>query len=240
MRRCLIALLMLAATLHAASFLPEITGKSSTYDLNTQETVIAGDAQLVYGDAVLTADEIRFNRNTNIATADGRVVLTHGTQRLLTDHLTYRLSDGFFQVGRVRLGEYPFYVSADSAAGTKAKITFKNAYFTLHEPNPFTPTVHAETLVYEPGKFLSADGNSVGVGPVRPLILPHFNQRIEDNPLLSDFTADAGYRSNLGPYAGVGLELPVMPDAKLGGSVDYYIKRGVLLSPVGRYGYSGP
>jgi LPS-assembly protein len=239
MLRCLPALLLFAVALHAATIVPEFSGKESTYDLNTQETIISGNAQLVYGDALLVADEIRVNRMTGNAIATGHVVLTHGTQRLLADHLTYRLSDGFFQVEHVRLGQYPIYISADSGSGTKDKLTFKNAVFTLHEPNPFTPTVHANQLTYEPGKCVIADGSSIGIGPVRPLVLPHLDQPIDKQSILSYFTADAGYRSNLGPYASLGLDLPVLPDAKLGGHLDYYTERGLLLGPSGSYAYTG-
>ncbi len=233
MRRCLSVLLLFSATLRAAPIVPELSGQASTYDLNTQENVISGNAKLVYGDAVLTADEIRVNRSTLIAAATGQVALTHGTQRLLADHLTYRLADGFFQLEHVRLGEYPVYISADSVAGTKTRMTFKNAVFTLHEPNPFTPTVHANTLTYEPGKFLVADGTSIGIGPVRPLILPHLAERLDEQSFLSYFSADAGYRSNLGPYASLGLDLPVIPDVRLGGHLDYYTERGLLFGPSG-------
>jgi LPS-assembly protein len=240
MRRCLSVLLLFSATLRAAPpIVPELSGQASTYDLNTQENVISGHAQLIYGDAVLTADEIRINRNTWIATATGQVVLTRGTQRMLADHLTFRITDGFFQLEHVRLGEYPVYISADSVAGTKTKMTFKNAFYTLHEPDPYAPTAHAATLVYEPGKFLIADGTSIGVGPVRPLILPHITQRTDKQSLLSYFSATVGYRSNLGPYAGLGLDLPVMPDANLGGYLDYYTERGLLLGPSGNYAYNG-
>jgi len=240
MRRCLSVLLLFSATLRAAPIVPELSGQASTYDLNTQENVISGHAQLVFGDALLTADEIRVNKSTWVAAATGHVVLTHGPQRLLADHLAYRLKDGFFQLEHVRLGEYPVYISADSVAGTKTKMTFKNAFFTLHEPNPYTPTAHAETLVYEPGKLLTADGTSIGVGPVRPLILPHLGQRMDGKQsLLSYFSADAGYRSSLGPFASLGLNLPVLPDVRLGGHLEYYTARGLLFGPSGDYAYNG-
>jgi LPS-assembly protein len=239
MRRCLSVLLLFSATLRAAPIAPELSGQAATYDLTTKENVFTGDARLVYGDAVLTADQIRFNGNSSIATAAGQVTLTRGAQRLLADHLTFRLTDGFFQLEHVRLGEYPVYISADSVAGTKIKMTFKNAVFTLHEPNPYAPTAHADTLVYEPGKFLIADGTSFGVGPVQPVILPHLIQRTDEQSYLSYVTADAGYRSSLGPYGSLGLELPVLPDVKLGGQVDYYTERGVMFGPSGNYAYHG-
>ncbi|HSY53418.1 MAG TPA: LPS assembly protein LptD, partial [Opitutaceae bacterium] len=48
-----------------------------------------------------------------------------------------------------------------------------------------------------------------------------------------------GYRSDLGPYASFGLDLPVAPNAKLGGHLDYYTQRGLLIGPSGSYAYTG-
>ncbi|HTQ31433.1 MAG TPA: LPS assembly protein LptD [Opitutaceae bacterium] len=234
MRRCLLASLLMATVLHAAPVVPDLTGPNFGYDQNTQETVISGGARLVYGPTVLTADEIRYNRVTATATAIGHVVLTHGPQRVLADRLSYRLSDGFFQVEHARLGEYPVYVSADSAAGTKSQITFRDATVTLREPDPFAPTLHADTLVYEPGKRLSADHADLGIGPVRPIALPHFEQHL-DEPLLSYVDFTGGYRSLLGGYVGAGLHVPVTPDVKLGGDVTFYSRRGFFLGPSGTY-----
>ena len=238
MRRCLFALLLMATVLHAAPVVPNLSGPSFGYDQNTQETVITGGARLVYGAAVLTADEIRYNHGTEIATAIGHVALTRGTQRVLADRLSYRLSDGFFQVEHVRLGEYPVYVSAPSAAGTKAGITFHDATVTLREPKPYVPTLHADTLTYVPGKTLSADHASLGVGPVRPFVLPHFEQHLNE-PLLSYVDTTAGYRSLLGGYVGVGLHVPVATGLKLGGDIGFYSRRGFLFGPSGTYAYAG-
>jgi LPS-assembly protein len=238
MRRCLFAPLLLAAVLRAAPVLPVVSGQNSNYDQATQEATFTGSAQLVYGATVLTADEIRYSQITQIAVATGHVVLTHGAQRVLADRLSYRLTDGFFQVEKVRLGEAPFYVSADSAAGTKSEVTFKNATVTLHEPEPFALTLHANTLTYDPGESLSADHPSIGIGSVRPFTLPHLDQRIND-PLLSYFDTSVGYRSTLGGYTEFGLHLPVAPGVKLGGDLGFYTSRGFLFGPSGTYAYSG-
>ncbi|HZP58973.1 MAG TPA: LPS assembly protein LptD [Opitutaceae bacterium] len=237
MRRCLLVPLLLAAVLHAAPILPQISGDNSTYDQAAQEMVVSGHAQLVYGPAVLTADEMRYSHTTETAIASGHVVLTRGPQRVLADQLSYRLSDGFFQVEHARLGEYPIYISADSAAGTKSQITFQNATVTLREPDPAAPTLHAATLVYEPGRRISAVHANLGVGSVRPIALPHFAQHI-DEPLLSYVDTSAGYRSLLGGYLGAGLHIPVAPGVRLGGDAAFYSRRGILFGPSGTYTYA--
>jgi LPS-assembly protein len=238
MRRCLLAPFLFAAVLRAAPVLPDFSGQNFNYDQATQETVISGGAQLVYGTTVLTSDQIRYSKITQVAVATGHVVLTHGPQRVLADRLSYRLTDGLFQVEKVRLGEFPVYISADSAAGTKSEITFKNATVTLNEPEPFAPTLHADTLTYDPGKSLSADHPSIGIGSVRPLTLPHLDERIND-PLLSYFDTTVGYRSTLGAYAGIGLHVPITPSTKLGGNLDFYSDRGFMFGPSGTYAYDG-
>ncbi|MDE3083644.1 MAG: LPS-assembly protein LptD, partial [Verrucomicrobiota bacterium] len=239
MRRYLSALLLCAATLRAAiPNVPDLSGQNFSYDQNAQETVISGNAKLVDEDAVLTADEIHYNRGTQTATAIGHVMLTRGSQRLVADRLSYRLADGFFQVANVRLGEYPVYISADSLVGTKAKLTFKNAIVTLQEPNPYAPAFRARTLTYVPHHELIAEHATIGIGPVRPIYLPHFDQHF-DEPIFSYFNTTLGYQSTLGPYGELGLHLPIFPNLKLGGDLGYYTYRGIMFGPSGSYAYTG-
>jgi len=156
---------------------------------------------------------------------------------VLADRMSYRLADGSFQVEKTRLGEYPLYVAADSATGTKSAITFHDATVTLREPEPYAPALHADTLTYYPGKSLEADHATLGVGPVRPFVLPHFDQSLNE-PLLSYLDTSLGYRSNLGGYAEAGLHLPLFPAVKLGGDIAYYTKRGFMVGPSGTYDFA--
>ena len=58
-----------------------------TFDSNTGELIANVNAQLTYGDWLLSADEIRLNQKTSRAIATGNVVFTRGDIRLVADKL---------------------------------------------------------------------------------------------------------------------------------------------------------
>jgi lipopolysaccharide assembly outer membrane protein LptD (OstA) len=60
-------------------------------DTNTGDLVASENAQLTYGDWLVSADEIRLNRQTNRAIATGNVVFTRGDIRLVADLLDYQV-----------------------------------------------------------------------------------------------------------------------------------------------------
>ena len=59
----------------------------SYYDGRTREAVGVGNAQLAYGDLLLTADEIRYRTDTRIVVARGHATFTQGARRLLAELL---------------------------------------------------------------------------------------------------------------------------------------------------------
>src|SRR5688572_16575205 len=88
-RRFFIALaIFFSLNATAAEIRPEILpgpNASVSSDLTTGEALVTGGAELIFGDARLTADELRHNRRTDVATAKGHVIFTRGTRRLLAD-----------------------------------------------------------------------------------------------------------------------------------------------------------
>jgi LPS-assembly protein len=213
----------------------EFSSQQPTYfDDRTKEVVGIGNAQLAYGELLLTADEIRYNTETKIAVARGHAVLTQGARRLLAEVITYHLADGTYLVERLRMGEYPLNVSGASASGDKHSLTINDARATFHEPGPFVPTLRADRLVYAPGQRLQGEGASVGVGGVRPFVFGVFQQNLHE-PLLSYVSLTGGYRASLGAYVETGLRLPVAEGVKLGAEVSLYSKRGVMFGPAASY-----
>ncbi|MEO6995510.1 MAG: LptA/OstA family protein, partial [Lacunisphaera sp.] len=76
---------LVAGFAHAQPLQPTITSDKSDYDIDTGELVFKGHARLVYGEILLTADEIRFNQKSSLTTANGHFVLTYGKRRMLAD-----------------------------------------------------------------------------------------------------------------------------------------------------------
>lgn len=236
-------LLTLSAALLAAPLLlraaerPQMvfTSEQPTYfDGKSKEAVGIGNAQLAYGDLLLTADEIRYSTETKVAVAHGHAIMTQGARRLLADVITFRITDGTYNVENLRMGEYPLNLTGTSATGDKRTITLNGAKATFHEPGPFVPTLRADKLVYAPGTNLQAQSANVGIGGLRPFNFSLLKQDLKE-PLLSYVSTSAGYRDSLGVTLEAGLHLPVAEDFRLGLDLGIFTARGLMFGPAGSY-----
>ncbi len=226
--------LLLGASLPAQSPPPPVIDfERSSVDLATGEAVFE-HAKLSDGNAVLTADAIRYNTKTDVATAIGHVTLTRGPQRIITDKLVYRRTDGNFSAGLLRVGSYPFYVSGASAAGTLSELTVQSAIVTYREPGPWQPTVNAGSITYAPNQRIRATAPRLGLGSAQPVPLLHFQQNLNE-PLISYLTFNGGFRKSLGAYGEAGLRIPLRAGVKVGGDVAFYTARGLMAGPSATY-----
>lgn len=232
--RRLLPVLLLASTtlLRGAPILPEIT--ASRTEITDAGTVFTGDARLTYEDALLLADQISYDPKTQVARALGRASLTRGAQRLLADELTYNIETGAYTVKNFRLGEAPFYVTGSGLDGSPDKVVVHDAVATFWEPSPITPSLRASSITYIPGSSVTAKHAYLGIGPIRPLPVPIYDQSVDD-PLISHVSARAGFDSTLGASLDLGLLAPFTRSVKLGGDLGLYTKRGVMFGPAASY-----
>lgn len=213
---------------------PRVSADHEEFDLTRNSDTLSGHAQVDYGDIRLRADTIVVNYTTKIATVRGHGELTRGPLRLLADVIVYNFTDGTYTAERLRLGDYPLYLTGRAASGNRTSITVQDARVALREPAPYTPTVTASTIIYTPGKSLEADHALLGIGPALPVLVPKLGQSL-DEPLVTHATLAAGFNSTLGAHLEVGLNVPMTADLKLGGDVGYYSDRGVMFGPSGTY-----
>ncbi len=209
-------------------------------DAKTGRMVIAatGNPRLESKDTLLLADEMLVyteKEGTQTYVARGNVRLTQGAQRILADEITYHRPDGTFTASGVRMGEWPFYMSSSTMSGTVQHLVANGTKITYHEPSRWTPAFTARKLVYDrPEKKVHAEDAHLGIGTTVPLNFPNFEQNI-DEPALSYISGNAGYRSSLGAFIGLGAHIPVKPGVQIGGDVHYYTRRGVLAGPSATY-----
>ncbi len=230
---CLLA--GLAQAQPAAPAQLQVTGERTVYDDVTKETLLSGNARMVNGDTTLTADAIRYNSATGVATATGHFVLTSGRRRLVADEGTYNLSTREINVRNLRIGEFPIYISGDNVTGTPDKLVFTNALVFFRENAGYTPSIRAEHLTYARGRIVSAEGLSLGLLGGHFITLPHFEQSL-DVDFVSFISGHLGYRGNLGVFAELGLHVPVAPGLSAGADVGLYSSRGVMVGPAASYG----
>ena len=230
-------ILLLAAgsvTAQVTPLTPVVTADDTTFDITTGEAVLRGHPRIAYGPTLLLADELRYNRAGTLVSASGHFSITSGAERLLATAGTYNLATGFFTLTDVHAGEPPFYVTAASATGTRARLTLTNAVVTYNEPGPFAPTLSADQIIYEPGRRIMGEHGHLGLGDYSLFALPKFDRPF-DQPFISYFTIRVGYQHNLGAYVDFGLHVPVWPGINLGADLGEYTARGVMFGPSGSY-----
>ncbi|HEY4300940.1 MAG TPA: LPS assembly protein LptD, partial [Candidatus Didemnitutus sp.] len=235
---CAVALCLGAAGLQADSGpVPVASGESSEYDDQSHLIVLRGNAKLTYDDIVVTADELRYNRQTGDAAAKGHLIITRGSRRLVADTGQYNFTNGTLQVDHLRYGQFPLYITADLVSGTFDRLVFRHATVFLREENAFAPSITADELVYERNRIVSAEGLKMGFLGSHFIPLPHFHADLH-SVLISYLSGEVGYRRNLGPYAELGLHLPIAEGVKVGGDVGIYTTRGLMVGPSGTYSRS--
>jgi LPS-assembly protein len=212
----------------------KIDTDSQDVDAKTGEVTLKGHVRIADDTTVLLADEGRYNSKTEVITVAGHVVLTRGALRLLADRVVVHRRDETFEAEHIRLGEYPYYVEGQSASGTRTDVVVLQAKVTYGEPGPWQPAVSADKVIFSPGRRLQSEHSFFGIGHVRPLPFPKFEQSLAE-PLLSYVSLGGGYRGSLGAFGEAGLHLPVKPGVRLGGDLGYYSARGVLFGPSGNY-----
>lgn len=239
----ILAPLLLAAVAGAAEPVPagpppRITAEESTYDAATGQLIFRGAARAEAGDLILTADEMRYDRDAGTVTARGHFVITNTGRRLVADEGAYALATRRLQVRNLRVGEFPVYLAGESVEGTLEELEFTNATIFFREDAAYAPSITARRIIYQKGRIVSGEGLQVGLLG-RPLFsLPTFEHDLRTE-LLSYFTAKAGYRRSLGAFGEAGLRLPPLRGLRLGADAGLYTARGLMAGPAGDYARAG-
>jgi LPS-assembly protein len=213
---------------------PKVSADHEEFDLANNTDILTGHVQVDYGNVRLRADHVVINSTTRVATVHGHAELTRGPLRLLADTIVYHFVDGSYSAERLRIGQYPLYLTGRTAVSNGTTVTISDATVVVREPAPFTPTITANSIVYTPGKILQAQHAFLGIGTAAPVLVPKLGESLDD-PITAHATFNAGFNSTLGAYVEAGLHVPVAPDVKLGGDVGIYSDRGVMFGPSGTY-----
>ncbi|HYP16549.1 MAG TPA: LPS assembly protein LptD [Opitutus sp.] len=233
-RRLLLFLSLATAAVAATPDATAVYAEHLETSTRTGETILTGNPYVDYGDVRLTADEIRIHPQTRIAVASGNATLTRGPRRLLADKITYNSATGAFEVGDLRVGEFPVYISGASATGDAESLTIADARVSMPEPGPLVPTLQAARVFFSRGQQVQAEGAALGLGNVRPLSLPGVSHNVR-GALIPFVAVSGGYRRTLGVYLEGSLQVPVSDRLRLGGDLGLYSNRGIMAGPSGSY-----
>ena len=107
--------------------LPELSSiEPIEFDEAEQRLVAREDARLDFGDSRISADRIIYYQEYEIADAIGDVIISKDGYRLIADRLSYDIQEGTFSVDSIRTGQWPIYISGESAGGTVDNTFFEN------------------------------------------------------------------------------------------------------------------
>ena len=229
-----------AQTPSAAPTPPEITAVELDIDFESNTAVYRGNARAEFGEVIFLADEISWHRPSQTATATGNAVLQRADLRMIAAELTYELATKRYRVKDVRLGRDPFFFSGAMLEGDENQIEFSNATLSYGEPGAWTPTLRAQTLIYDPvTQRIRASGGRVGVGPLTWLPIPAVSLPLEGSGML-EMTIDGGASSRLGLFGRIGATVPIGEVWRAGADVGIYTNRGVMAGPAFGYDQSSP
>ena len=212
---------------------PELIADGPISYEDGSKIVVAQKAELREGALLLKADEIRFNRATRVAEATGNVQLTFRELRLLSDTLSYKIDDSSFTATGFRAGLPPIIIEGDTIKGSPELVEIDRGDFYYGEPGPFTPKLSASGVEILPNEAFRTERARLAMGSVPLLSLPRYSNNFRGQK--PEVDAKLGHRKALGAFLQSQILLPINEDLMVGGNLDLYTERGVLIGPAARY-----
>lgn len=204
-----------------------------TLDLNTQESVLTGNARFSDGNLIVEADEIRVNEKTQTVTATGNVRATRRGLRIVSERITYNYATKEFSSGPFRAGSPPLFVEGERFSGNLEEFDLEDSRFYYLEPEAASPALEVKSATIRPGGEVSGDGVHLDLPLLGGIPLPSFERSLTA-PTLS-VRGNAGFRNRLGGFVQSEILAPFGEDLRIGANLDLYTRRGVLIGPALRY-----
>ncbi len=218
--------------------LPELSADQPIeFDQNTQELIARENAELVTPQFTVKADKLSYNRQTQVADAQGNVRLAYHAARILTRRAQYDVQQKQIRAEDMRAGIGRLYIKGQTVDGNAEAIAVNNATLYFVEPDPYAINLAAEklTVLSEPYR-VRIDSATLRLGPVPVFWLPSYTQGLNDRPPLR-VKLNAGSRKSLGFFGETSVWWTKDPVWAPGVMFDYYEKRGPMYGPMLEYDY---
>lgn len=203
------------------------------FDGKTNSVVAKQNATFVDNDLMVVADEIRYSKNDDTATATGNVRMNFHGSRLVAEKLTYQMKEHRFSAENFRLGFFPYMISGKRVSGTPDKLVIENATLYGSQTGSLAPNMYAMRMTLEPRKRSTQVNMQAGlakVGPAPLLPIPALWMRVPRAESLH-MDMELGNSKTYGTFLRTQSLWPVADNFKAGANLDYYTKRGWLAGP---------
>ncbi|MGF1453161.1 MAG: LPS assembly protein LptD [Opitutales bacterium] len=210
--------------------LPSFEADRSSFDAERGVMVAEGDVVVVAGDLRLEANRIEVAQGDTTVRAFGNVTLTRGAFRIVAPEASYNYKSGEFSAENIRMGAYPYYISAKRLFGTEADVRVEEATIYFFTPSRSGLRIGSDSVRLQDQETLVLEEAVFRAGPVPFFVLDEFSQPV-DEPLPFAYRGDAGFQNDLGAFWQNQLLVRAHPGWWLGGNFDAYTRRGVLGGP---------
>lgn len=223
----LFPLSLMAAQTNLSSDLP------IEFDGNSNSLVARQNATFVHDELTVTADEIRFSKDNNIAVAEGNARITFHGGRVVSTKIVYDVQNESFSCEDFRAGIYPYMIKGKSIEGDNKAVTIRNSTLYTSQTGKFVPNISVARA------RLNFDGDKTGVkidraiakiGPIPVLPIPVAAFSLNDDRNIS-VELEAGNSDTDGTFLRSATLYPITSNIDAGLNLDYYSKRGWLYGP---------
>jgi LPS-assembly protein len=206
-------------------------GSDVEYDINTGIAKATNGVMVVYGEAVLTAQQISANPTTGIVVADGRVRIQQGEQLWASEHIVYNFGTRQIQAEQFRTGQSPMFaqgrmLSADISnhvyVATDALITSDDVAQPLIK-------IRAKSIKLMPGRKIEARHATLYIDRVPVFYFPYYSRNLTEHA--GHFNVLPGYRTAFGPFVLATYTWWLSDELDGAFHVDYREKRGPGVGP---------
>ena len=210
---------------------PELSADEPiSYSADRNTLIASGNAVYQDENTRVEADQIRYNRESNQIDASGNVRVTRKGLRLLAETLSYDATARTFSAGKFRAGYPPLFIEGESFHGDLDQIDFSKVSLYFREPVARSPKLDIASGSWRNNDSISGEGLRLRAIGGLGLPLPGFEYGF--GSASAELRAQLGYRNRLGAYAQSQWLYPFSQTLSIGGNLDLYSKRGVLIGPV--------
>jgi LPS-assembly protein len=202
------------------------------YIANTGELVVKGDARIATDNFVIQADEISFNEKQVKALATGNVKIDNEKIYVVSDYASYDMNSNLVYASHSRTKIHDYYFNVESIesdvvnnlqTGTNAEIFYGPM------DSAFVPSIFVKNFEIRNGQSIKTKSTKFKVGPATIFYLPSAEIELTSHPFYLE--QDYGVNRTNGVYLQNDFYFGVKKGLKLGGFLDFYTGRGILVGP---------
>jgi LPS-assembly protein len=231
-----LSLLAFPGALRGADLVPWVItplpgGNYPVYDLITGLATATNGVMIVYGDAVLTAQQVVANQNTGDVIADGKVRIQQGEQLWVSEHLLYNFYTHQIQGEQFRTGHSPVFTAGEGLGGDVTNRTYMatNALITSDDISTPLIKIRAKRIKIIPGRRIEAHQATLYIGNVPVFYFPFYSRNLTEHA--PHFYFLPGYRTSFGPFLLSTYTWWLNDELDGAFHVDYRQKRGPGVGP---------